>query len=173
MQVCIIKHFDLPLFGKLILGNMPSEHEMEDSSGPVFRAPKRRKVLRRREGSPTEATGVSLAVLSPRATQTAAKPIAVQTSGTSGADLIEEGAAEEGDLSVAEIIRQRKLGKTTRRRGIEFNKVSERDGRGLAPADTPSNALVLAKEEVDIVQLVGNRFAPQTGTVAEVGDEHM
>ena len=77
---------------------------------------------------------------------------------------------KESTLSVTEIIRQRKAAKR-KRAGIEFTNTTNAPKSSSA---TPSlNRALIGKDEVTAnLEAVVNRFAPQTGQVADV-DMHM
>ena len=81
-----------------------------------------------------------------------------------------EDQHEETHLSVPEILRRRKAAQR-RRGGIEFSNTSITH---KSPSDTPQpNDAVNEKDETSAdMKMVVNRFAPQTGQVADV-NKHM
>ncbi len=80
-------------------------------------------------------------------------------------------AEEETKLSVAEILRQRKTAQRRRGRGIDFSKTTNAT---IASAAVPpsSDVLVVKEDPIEQLKTVVDRFAPQTGQVADV-DKHM
>ena len=81
----------------------------------------------------------------------------------------QEKCDEEAALSIAEILRQRKV--TARRRGgIEFT--NNNPSNSTAPQ--PSEALIEREDETPAdIKSVIERFAPQTGQVTDTTDKHM
>ena len=123
----------------------------QDLLVPSFRTSKRRKVYRKRETSESPPPTTSI------------NNIAIEAP---------SGAPADNQLSVTDIIRQRKALQRRKGGGIEFstNKIAPDniDGGNYEQrneADTP-----LHEAEV---YTVTSRFAPQTGQVKEVMDKHM
>ncbi|TKA62512.1 hypothetical protein B0A49_09229 [Cryomyces minteri] len=141
------------------------------STEPVFRAAKRRKVFRRRIGDDDK----DMATQEPQS-ETSALP---QTSSPRpmfdlrNSQSTDAAAAESSEVhvSIAEILRRRQLAKS-RRGGIEFsNATTLRQSRSARTQQ--SDALAIAEPEQSAMEPVVNRFAPQTGKVADVLDKHM
>ncbi len=142
---------------------------VEDRASPVeplFRPVKRRRHYRRRSDDPDVSTGDVPGVTSQNS---ALEP-------TSTAHAFEHPPDERTDddtppLPTAEILRLRKLARH-RRGGIEF-----------APGDADSIRTTMMSESTDLMHVerdeppeeiaaIANRFAPQTGQVADV-NQHM
>lgn len=81
----------------------------------------------------------------------------------------EQGQGEDSHLPSAQILRQRKAAQR-RRGGIEFTNTSTIRISDAAPAN--SDALIEKDDTVQEIMTVVDRFAPQTGQVADV-DKHM
>ena len=77
-----------------------------------------------------------------------------------------EVQAEETKLSVAEVLRQRKAAQR-RKGGIDFSNTNT-----ITTAPLTSDALIVKEDPVEQLKTVVDRFAPQTGQVADV-DKHM
>lgn len=84
-------------------------------------------------------------------------------------DVGERGREEDSRLPAAQILRQRKAAQR-RRGGIEFTNASNT----RMSAATPENcdALIEKDDSTQEIKTVVDRFAPQTGQVADV-DKHM
>ncbi|KAF2495662.1 hypothetical protein BU16DRAFT_487312 [Lophium mytilinum] len=124
-------------------------------SEPLFRASKRRKIFRK------TVDDESNDITSPQSESHAPTP----------RDVAEPGDEKDQGLSMAEILRRRKQGRT-RRAGIEFSSASQPSTRTAAPPS--SDALVLHTDDNrSAVDVAAKRFAPQTGKVADVHDKHM
>ena len=82
---------------------------------------------------------------------------------------IEEQEQEDSRLPAAQILRQRKVAQR-RRGGIEFSNAS--NTRVSTAAPEKGDALVEKEDTVQEIKTVVDRFAPQTGQVADV-DKHM
>lgn len=78
--------------------------------------------------------------------------------------------AEDVELPVAEILRRRKAA-LRRRGGIEFTNTTASAGLQLSPPPG-SDAILENEDDLDKILTVVDRFAPQTGQVADV-DKHM
>ena len=142
--------------------------DFEPSFGePLFRASKRRKVLRRRLNDDNDAPLVN--------PQNQLRPLTTSSSAAASSHSLLETAAptepEERVLTIAEILRRRKLAKA-RRAGIEFSNTSQNTHSNSTPQQ-PSDALVSIDDGRSAVKAAVNRFAPQTGKVADVLDKHM
>ncbi len=78
----------------------------------------------------------------------------------------EEEEEEETALSIAEILRQRKAAQR-RKGGIDFSTTNT-----AAILPPPNDALIVKEDPIEQLTAVVDRFAPQTGQVADV-DKHM
>jgi hypothetical protein len=134
---------------------------MEDSimdEGPLFRPVKRRKFLRKR---PEEISAGSESF--PVESLPSLPPAVVRREDN---ELPQSPPDEEDskDLSVAEIIRQRKVRKV--RKGIEFSNSTSQ------PVEEPSSALIIQDAEAGKVKDMADRFTPHTGQVIDA-NKHM
>ncbi len=132
--------------------------EMEHKHFDSFRPNKRRKFYRRRSDTPDERAVVA----APSAAAIPPQPLTVD-------ELIAQNGPEELQLSVTEIVRQRKAAQR-RRGGIEFTNLN------ISSSAVPqsSDALVETEDGVTAdIKSVIDRFAPQTGQVSEAADKHM
>ena len=78
---------------------------------------------------------------------------------------------EQPDLSVAEILRQRKA--TQRRRvGIEFSNTTTASKNTSIDPQLPQS-LISNEDTIADMEAVINRFTPQTGQVVDVDNKHM
>jgi hypothetical protein len=118
----------------------------------LFRAPKRRKIFRSRA----------------REDEVADEAEANITTRTSGAITLDDDGPQ---LSVAEILRRRKMGKS-RKAGVEFN-VAKSRSRSTPPPQ--STALIPIDEDKAVMDTAVNRFLPEQGPnkVTEVTSKHM
>ena len=119
----------------------------EATAIPLFRPTKRRKVFRQRDSS----------------TEACTEPSATAQSLD---ELILSASNPSSELSVADIVRQRKI-LQRKRGGIEFSTPK--------PAKSTSERQIEQTTSVPVNndnEAVGGRFAPQTGQVA-VNDKHM
>ena len=149
---------------------------MNDSMGlnaqdasTVARPAKRRKFYRKRDDAEeTEASGSSAHPVLPEL-QTVDELISQNGNSAFTSNPIED---EDGSLSVADIIRQRKIAQR-RRGGIEFSIPSTTASAPSTPQ--PVDALVEREDEIpEDLKRVVSRFAPQTGQVSEsIHDKHM
>ena len=134
---------------------------------PLFRASRRRKVLRRRLNDDNDVPLVN--------SQNQSRPLTTSSSTAASSHPPLEIAApvepEEHILPMAEILRRRKLAKA-RRAGIEFSNSSQNTRSNSTPP-RPSDALVSMDDGRFALEAAVNRFAPQTGKVADVLDKHM
>ncbi|KAI9701878.1 MAG: hypothetical protein M1836_001222 [Candelina mexicana] len=135
----------------------------EISSEPSFRPFKRRKVYRKRtddyNGDRAPAQNVSSPNILPSSAADASED-----------PMNEEEVDEESQISMAEILRLRKDAKY-RKGGIEFSN-SNRQLPTRPGSSQAASALVERDENAQEIQAVVNRFAPQTGQVADV-NKHM
>ncbi|KAL2358459.1 hypothetical protein BJ546DRAFT_959909 [Cryomyces antarcticus] len=141
------------------------------SSESVFRAAKRRKVFRRRIGD----DGKDMSTQGP---QSETLPLPPPSSPSPIFDLRNSqsnDAAAAGSsvvhVSMVEILRRRQLAKS-RRGGIEFSNVTT-SRQSMSAGAQQSDALVVVEPEQSAMEAAVNRFAPQTGKVADVLDKHM
>ena len=119
---------------------------------PAFRPTKRRKLYRKRDSSAEPSTETATVLSATTETLD---------------DLILSASNQKSEISVADIIRQRKA-LQRKRAGIEFStsKLASRNSeRRLDNAAQTST-------DAEVEEPVKNRFAPQTGQVADV-DKHM
>jgi len=127
------------------------------AEAPLFRPVKRRKFMRKR---PDE-----------KSAKTEPTPIDTVASPSFGAEDIEPPQSPTNDkgLSVAEILRLRKLRKT-RKGGIEFSNAPAPSH----PDDANSNTLVIQDADADTgrVREMSDRFTPHTGQVVDA-NKHM
>lgn len=84
-------------------------------------------------------------------------------------DVVEQALEEDARLPAAQILRQRKAAQR-RRGGIEFTNTRNTTICAAAPQD--SDALIDEDDTTQEIKTVVDRFAPQTGQVADV-DKHM
>ncbi|KAL9608320.1 MAG: hypothetical protein Q9167_006841 [Letrouitia subvulpina] len=142
-----------------------STNSNADTSAHPF---KRRKFYRRRAASgeddispapqPSRNTDLELLTLDELVSQNA-----------KSVDPINE-EVEDDELPVAEILRRRKAA-LRRRGGIEFTNSAVSAGSKL-PSPPGSDAILENEDDLDKILTVVDRFAPQTGQVADV-DKHM
>lgn len=83
--------------------------------------------------------------------------------------VVEQGLEKDSRLPAAQILRQRKAAQR-RRGGIEFTNTSNTRISAAAPQD--NDALIEKDDTTQEIKTVVDRFAPQTGQVADV-DKHM
>ena len=137
-----------------------------------FRPAKRRKFYRQRDSDNNlEANGITSPPLSGISAETPStlEELVEQARNSSG--MMHKNDTEP-QLSVAEILRRRRAARN-RRGGIEFSNVGH--GTKSVPGSAqPTDALALVDKDDTAadVKTVVNRFAPQTGQVADV-DKHM
>lgn len=137
--------------------------KMDPAPEPLFRASKRRKVMRKLfDDEEPHAASTSTDFSAP-------PPVLPENVGSQPDTSVERSAsaeAEDGSLSVAEILRRRKLAKG-RRTGIQFsNALDEHHGTG-------SEEQRVHVTGQSAIEAANNRFAPQTGLVTNVEDKHM
>jgi hypothetical protein len=139
-----------------------------DSDMPeaMFRAPKRRKILRTRlrEEEDAEITGV------PNASQTIQSPRQEEATLPHSSTAVDATNDAEEEYSVADILRRRKAGKQ-RRAGIEFTNTKAQVQSSSAASQSAS--LVPVDSGKDALEVASSRFTAQTGQVADVMDKHM
>lgn len=142
----------------------------DEPAEPRFRPSKRRKVFRKRLND--DDTAIAQALPTSTADVIAAEERVVPAT-TTIAETNEQGPerAPEADLSVADILRRRKLGKA-RRGGIEFSNAAQAQ-RSMSETPQSSNALVVVDQERSVLDVAAGRFAPQTGQRVDVLDKHM
>lgn len=142
----------------------------DEPAEPLFRPSKRRKVFRKRLHD--DDTAIAQAPPTSTAGVIAAEERVVPAT-TTTAETNEQGPerAPEADLSVAEILRRRKLGKA-RRGGIEFSNAAQAQ-RSMSETPQSSNALAVVDQERSVLDVAAGRFAPQTGQRVDVLDKHM
>lgn len=149
---------------------------MEETAEPLvsdrnFRPPpfKKRKVYRRRPQSEDEQDN-GIHISPPTATtpeSVNANDLFSQSSRDADAKVHHE---QETPLSVAEILRQRKS-VHRRRGGIEYRTV-DTASKSEASGTQATSSLLDKDDTLDKITTVVDRFAPQTGQVADV-DQHM
>lgn len=143
----------------------------EASSDLTFRPIKRRKFYRKRADAEDDGDNSSLA---PGETTVSTEFLTIeeliaQNGHSPGPET--QTAEEQTKFSVAEILRQRKTAQRRRGRGIDFSNTSNATIASAAVPPT-SDALVLKEDPIEQLRTVVDRFAPQTGQVADV-DKHM
>ena len=134
-----------------------------------FRLAKRRKFYRRRHDD-DEGEKQSGSELSPE--RLAAVPLLIDelVDSHGGASEDTEELPEERALPISELLRLRRA--TQRRRGgIEFTNASN-TSKEVTSVPHTNNALLENDDALADIDAVVNRFAPQTGQVADV-DKHM
>ncbi|KAI4124681.1 MAG: hypothetical protein LQ338_004681 [Usnochroma carphineum] len=141
----------------------------EDVIGGVPRPFKRRKYYRKRTGSPddevrsAEISAITNSVPSPGT-------VADKPAQTSKPSRVEEEMAGDSPLTVAEVLRRRKAVQR-RRGGIEFTNAAPVAEDSVDDARLGDEVLDNEDSFAKILNVV-DRFAPQTGQVADV-DKHM
>jgi hypothetical protein len=129
----------------------------DQSSGSLFRSVKRRKITRKPFNDEKPERSSKSRSVSP-SIDNASVPISP--------DFGAAVEAEEAEVSVSEALRRRKLGKA-RRAGIQFSSTADGQQRTEDEGSRPLAPIQSA------VEVANNRFAPQTGKVADVLDKHM
>ncbi len=132
----------------------------------LFRPSKRRKFYRKRADSDGEGTAAQTTLIHDPPPAFPSPPVADPSRELASQD--EED--RETQIPIAEILRLRKAAKY-RKGGIEFTNSSRPLPSGTASSQ-PAGALVERDRNAEEVQEVVNRFAPQTGQVADV-NKHM
>lgn len=148
---------------------MSNEIQTADASSDLmFRPIKRRKFYRKRADTDDNSS------LTPNETPAPIELLTIEEliaqNGVSPAAEAQT-AEEETKLSVAEILRQRKTAQRRRGRGIDFSNTDNATIASAAALPT-SDALVVKEDPIEQLKTVVDRFAPQTGQVADV-DKHM
>lgn len=149
---------------------MQDDNPLRDSA---FRPAKRRKFYRQRDKSDSnpEINGNTSLPIGGISAQTPTTLAELVEQARHSADMVHEDDAQS-QLPVAEIIRRRRAARN-RRGGIEFSNVGYSSKLNSEPAhSTDTLALVEKDDTMAGVKTVVNRFAPQTGQVADV-DKHM
>jgi len=152
----------------ILIADIESPETMSTDE-PLFRPAKRRKFYRKRN---EENDGENIASPVPLITQ-ASLTRPPLTEADHEDEVSEEAASDIEDstrFAIAEILRRRKAARN-RRGGIEFTN-STISSMSVSATPQPSGALSEKDESPREVQTVVNRFAPQTGQVADV-DKHM
>ena len=139
--------------------------DVEQDTEPMFRSAKRRKFYRKRtdddDGSSDEHTARPD---QPAALRPGSHPAQDASSATDN--------VESTKLSVAEIMRLRRQGRG-RRGGIEFTPAADQTHQTAGPHSSQAPGTIISKDESpEELAAVANRFAPQTGQVADV-NKHM
>ena len=147
--------------------------EDTSSSDPAVRPAKRRKFYRQRDNSDSnlKINGITSLPIGGISAETPSTLEELVEQARNATEVLHEND-DEPQLSVAEILRRRRAARN-RRGGIEFSNV----GYGTKPISEsaqPTDALALTDKDDTVadVKTVVNRFAPQTGQVADV-DKHM
>lgn len=155
---------------------MMNNTRMQDDkplTDPAFRPAKRRKFYRRRDNSDSnpEPHGITSLPLGGISAQTPTTLEELVKQARDSTDMVHEDDGEP-QLLVAEVLRRRRAARN-RRGGIEFSNVGHNTKLSSEPAhSTDALALVDKDDTMAVVKTVVNRFAPQTGQVADV-DKHM
>ncbi|KAI9756381.1 MAG: hypothetical protein M4579_003885 [Chaenotheca gracillima] len=161
---------------------MEVEPQEQAATEPLFRPTKRRKFYRQRPGEPSEEED-RVATQSQRATAThAPRNVGGSSFETSeAADHDDEGDARGAGLSMADILRFRKMARH-RNSGIEFTNSSAPKGRSgaaynraMIPSSSTGDGVEGGENEEipEALSAVVNRFAPQTGQVSTDVNKHM
>ncbi|KAI9834955.1 MAG: hypothetical protein M1819_002678 [Sarea resinae] len=141
--------------------------ETAPTSEPLFRPTKRRKFYRKREEDNEDGGNTSVTTLRTTEPSIATPPSQADTEGST-----QSTAGDLTHLSMTDILRLRKAVRS-RKGGIEFSARSNNVARGNSPSAGPtSDALIEREQTPEEIQPVVNRFAPQTGQIADV-DKHM
>lgn len=136
---------------------------------PLFRPAKRRKFYRKRDEDNDEDSFKSSITPTVSPTQQAL-PETDPEDGDRNRDNTTADTEDGTHLAITEILRRRKAARH-RNIGIEFTNTTISSMSESMMAQ-PSRALVEKEESTRELQTVANRFAPQTGQVADV-DKHM
>ena len=140
-------------------------HAAELPSDLSFRPAKRRKFYRKRVDIDEGGDNPSLAPAGPTAlTELLTVEELIAQNGQPSTS--EAQVEEEPNLSVAEILRLRKAAQR-RKGGIDFSNTS-----AITTIPPASDALAIKEDPIEQLKTVVDRFAPQTGQVADV-DKHM
>ncbi|KAJ9667822.1 hypothetical protein H2201_002008 [Coniosporium apollinis] len=141
-----------------------------ETAEPLFRPSKRRKVFHKRLNDDETESAQVPPTSTPAATAAEERPLPVVSTAP---DTLGQALKEtlEADLSVAEILRRRKMGRA-RRAGIEFSNTAQTQ-RSASETPRSSNALVVVDQERSVLDAAAGRFAPQTGQSVDVLDKHM
>lgn len=143
------------------LYSLPTERE------DTIRPAKRRKFYRKR----VEDDEPENSALAPSETLPLVTPLTLDELVTAQGVVPDAGVPEQiSTLSVADIIRQRKAAQR-KRAGIEFTNTTSAP-KSSSATPSLSTALIGKNEVAADIEAVVNRFAPQTGQVADV-DKHM
>ena len=148
------------------------EIPQEDQSvnlNEAFRPAKRRKFYRRRHDD-DEGEGQDRSELSPEPLATVPLSIDELVDSHGGASEDTETQSNEKALPLSELLRLRRAVQR-RRGGIEFSNASNTSNEVGSVFET-NNTLPENDDALADVDMVVNRFAPQTGQVADV-DKHM
>lgn len=140
-------------------------------SMPAFRGVKRRKIYRRREDSPDEATPSAMATVpSTNAAdlQPETSPAPTTTNDASPPTELTNPMTSDPTLPSLSLARRRPT--RPRRAGIEFS-----TARTTTPADDTALIPASAAQErtETALDVASRRFAPQTGVAAESHSQHM
>lgn len=156
----------------------PQDHSVPATTkqltpAPVFRPQKRRKVARRHNDFPHEDDLVHCP--EPTKTPAGADVDEAEQNGNVIAAVAEDSESRHQD-SASSVLRQRRQARA-RRGGIGFSTTRATSNDTGAADWSQETALVPANSEPEPVakalDTARNRFAPQTGTVAESNDTHM
>ncbi|KAK4956096.1 hypothetical protein LTR28_005967 [Elasticomyces elasticus] len=121
------------------------------SSEPIFRAPKRRKIFRRRFEDEPERDSIETSESSPKSPT-------------------KETQSPTANITQESIARLRKL-RSSRRAGIVFSTSAQRHHRTASPDASATPATVRPVQTVE--DMAGARFVAPTGQVGQVEDRHM
>ena len=148
----------------------PSTQQDSEISSDLFRSSKRRKFYRKRtdaeDEDPSSVTPSASLPLPPPEPELMTIDELISQNGQHASP--SKQSDDETPLSVAEILRQRKVAQR-RRGGIEFTNSAISTPNTLQPGD----ALVEKDDTPPDIKAVIERFAPQTGQVSDVADKHM
>ena len=136
------------------------------SEEPLFRAAKRRKFYRKHNANDDE-NSVAAQISS---VHSIAVPRTAGTPTDPNDNEIASDSKAETSLTMAEVLRRRQTARN-RRGGIEFTNSTSTTKSDFA-IPQPSGAMIEKGEPPKDLHPVADRFAPQTGQVADV-DKHM
>lgn len=141
-------------------------HSIPTDIADTARPAKRRKFYRRRFEDDKPEDGATAASETPPSIPLTLDELVIARGILPDRELQEHNSAS----SIADIIRQRKAAQR-KRAGIECTNITA--GSKSSPATTSLSQALIGKDEIAAdLEVVVNRFAPQTGQVADV-DKHM
>lgn len=143
-----------------------NRHSVPTDFADTTRPAKRRKFYRKRFEDEEPENSTIAASETPPSISLTLDELVIARGILPGTELQDDNSAS----SIADIIRQRKAAQR-KRAGIEFTNTTT--APKSSPATTSLSKALIGKDEVAAdLEMVVNRFAPQTGQVADV-DKHM